>query len=201
MADTKEKYSAPGHVENTGAPANGSGAAAMNIIENPLKVRLHPVGSREREHRADQSASLSQKHDKARVIADAEQFCRDRGLEEHSELFARAALVARHSIAFESVGELEPEEREALLYEREHKYKGTFWLWYSVILCAVGAAVQGWDQTGSNAANLSFPKEFGIDSETGSDPWKVGAINSAIYLVGGGVGCCASVPVSCFVMH
>lgn len=26
---------------------------------------------------------------------------------------------------------------------------------------------RGWDQTGSNGANLSFPTEFGIDSKTG----------------------------------
>ena len=50
-------------------------------------------------------------------------------------------------------------------------------------------SVQGWDQTGSNAANLSFPAEFGIDSGTGADVWKVGAINSIIYLVGGAIGC------------
>lgn len=56
--------------------------------------------------------------------------------------------------------------------------------------------MQGWDQTGSNAANLSFPVEFGIDSSTGSDPWKVGAINSIIYLVGGGIGCWFSDPAN-----
>lgn len=33
---------------------------------------------------------------------------------------------------------------------------------FTVVLCSLAAAVQGWDQTGSNGANLSFPKEFGI---------------------------------------
>lgn len=56
--------------------------------------------------------------------------------------------------------------------------------------------IQGWDQTGSNAANLSFPVEFGINGTTGADPWKVGAINSIIYLVGGGIGCWFSDPVN-----
>jgi MFS family permease len=55
-------------------------------------------------------------------------------------------------------------------------------------------SVQGWDQTGSNAANLSFPVEFGIGSGVGADSWKVGAINSIIYLVGGGIGCWLSDP-------
>lgn len=42
----------------------------------------------------------------------------------------------------------------------------------------------GWDQTGSNGANLSFPQEFGIDGE-GRDEWIVGLINSIIFLTAG----------------
>ena len=56
--------------------------------------------------------------------------------------------------------------------------------------------VQGWDQTGSNAANLSFPKEFGIASEVGVSPnglrdeWIVGAVNAVIFLSAGLVYVC-----------
>lgn len=57
-------------------------------------------------------------------------------------------------------------------------------LWYSISLCAVGAATQGWDQTGSNGANLSFPEEFGI-SGTGRDEWIVGLVNAIIFLTAG----------------
>lgn len=45
----------------------------------------------------------------------------------------------------------------------------------------------GWDQTGSNGANLSYPQEFGI-SGTGRDEWIVGAINSIIFLTAGCIG-------------
>jgi sugar porter (SP) family MFS transporter len=167
MADHNEKKEyAPEHVEK-----GTEKAVAMNLVENPLR-----------------------RFSKEETVAEAERFCKDRGLSEHIPLFSRAALVARDPRNFANLSELEPEEQEALAYEREHKFKGTFWLWYSVIMCAVGAAVQGWDQTGSNAANLSFPREFGIDGPTGSDPWKVGAINSIIYLVGGGIGCWLSDP-------
>ena len=42
---------------------------------------------------------------------------------------------------------------------------------------------RGWDQTGSNGANLSFPQEFGLTSETGNpraeiNEWIVGVINA-----------------------
>lgn len=57
-------------------------------------------------------------------------------------------------------------------------------LWYSIFLCAIGAATQGWDQTGSNGANLSFPREFGIDG-TGKDEWIVGLVNAIIFLTAG----------------
>lgn len=41
--------------------------------------------------------------------------------------------------------------------------------------------ISGWDQTGSNGANLSFPQAFGIDGP-GRGEWIVGLINSIIYL-------------------
>jgi hypothetical protein len=63
-------------------------------------------------------------------------------------------------------------------------------LWYSIALCAMGAATQGWDQTGSNGANLSFPDEFGIGPKHGSgnpgrDQWLVGLVNAIIFLTAG----------------
>jgi len=92
-------------------------------------------------------------------------------------------LVARDK-DFTTIGELDAEEMTALQYEKDHKWHGTKMLWYSIGLCAVGAATQGWDQTGSNGANLSFPQAFGIGGE-GRDEWIVGLINSIIYLTAG----------------
>jgi hypothetical protein len=103
---------------------------------------------------------------------------------EHAGLFGRAALVARDSDKFERLTELDQEERAALMYERDHKWNGPVMLWYSIGLCAIGAATQGWDQTGSNGANLSFPKEFGING-TGKDEWIVGIVNAIIFLTAG----------------
>lgn len=105
---------------------------------------------------------------------------------EHAELFGRAALVARDPERFEMLGELElrVDEREALSYERDHKWHGPWMLWYSISLCAIGAATQGWDQTGANGANLSFPQEFGLTG-LGRDEWIIGLINSIIFLTAG----------------
>lgn len=105
-------------------------------------------------------------------------------MSEHADLFGRAALVAREPDRFESTAGLPDEERTALAYERDHKWHGPAMLWYSISLCAIGAATQGWDQTGSNGANLSFPEEFGING-TGTDEWIVGLINAIIFLTAG----------------
>jgi hypothetical protein len=103
---------------------------------------------------------------------------------EHADLFARAALVARSPEQFEMVKELSEEEKDSLIYEREHKWHGPKMLWYSIGLCAIGAATQGWDQTGSNGANLTFHEALDINDE-GRDEWIVGLINSIIFLTAG----------------
>ncbi|CAI6069174.1 unnamed protein product [Clonostachys chloroleuca] len=95
------------------------------------------------------------------VVADARDFANSHGMPEHAELFGRAALVAREMV-ISTIPELTNEELHALQYEKDHKWHRSKMLWYSIGLCAVGAATQGWDQTGAGGANLSFPKEFSI---------------------------------------
>ncbi|KHO01539.1 General substrate transporter [Metarhizium album ARSEF 1941] len=140
------------------------GSAALNVIENPLKRKSEQDN-----------------------IRDARAFAETHGMAEHAELFGRAALVARDPQRFETTSELREEERNALAYERDHKWHGPFMLWYSIGLCAIGAATQGWDQTGANGANLSFPEEFGIAGQ-GRDEWIVGLVNSIIFLTAGLIG-------------
>lgn len=122
-------------------------------------------------------------------MVNARAFAESNGMAEHAALFGRAALIARDR--FEIVDDLDGSERQALVKERDHKWHGPFMLWYSITLCAIGAATQGWDQTGSNGANLSFPQAFGLYDETtkavraGKDEWIVGVINAIIFLTAG----------------
>lgn len=118
-------------------------------------------------------------------VADAKAFAEQHGLAGDAEVFGRAALVARDLDSFESVTELLDDERSALQYERDHKWHAPTMLWYSIGLCAIGAATQGWDQTGSNGANLSFPQEFGLDDGSDRSQWIVGAVNAVIFLTAG----------------
>ncbi|KAJ5491189.1 hypothetical protein N7539_002756 [Penicillium diatomitis] len=146
-------------------PSQEKHAAALNIVENPLK-----------------------RFPREQVYEDARGFAEMHGLAEHAELFGRAALVAREPAGLESVTELSQDEAAALHYEHDHKWHGPWMLWYSIALCAIGAATQGWDQTGSNGANLSFPQALGIDSGSSRDEWIKGLINSIIFLTAGLIG-------------
>lgn len=65
--------------------------------------------------------------------------------------------------------------------------------------------MQGWDQTGSNGANLSFPIEFGIPDtvvegqsakEQEDHSWLVGLVNAAPYIGAALIGCWVSLNVS-----
>lgn len=87
---------------------------------------------------------------------------------------------------FDKIDELSAEEKTALQYEKDHKWHGPYKLWYSIFLCAIGAATQGWDQTGTNGANLTFPRSLGLDPENSPrDEWIQGVINSIIFLTAG----------------
>ncbi|CAG1998118.1 unnamed protein product [Fusarium graminearum] len=167
QASHDEKHAFDG-AHNDIPPGSGGrrGSTALNIVENPLQ-RVTPE----------------------KAVNDARLFAQNHGMPEHAELFGRAALVARDLDRFNNVKELQEDERQALEYERDHKWHGPKMLWYSIGLCAIGAATQGWDQTGSNGANLSFPKEFGLDEENSiRDQWIVGLVNSIIFLTAGLIG-------------
>ncbi|KAL8896646.1 MAG: hypothetical protein Q9207_007613 [Kuettlingeria erythrocarpa] len=160
--DEKDDLKAP--APELGDAAGRRKSVALNIVENPLK-RTTPQ----------------------QTVLDAQAFAESHDMPEHAALFGRAALVARDPDTIDSIPELDEEERHALIYERDHKWHGPVMLWYSIGLCAIGAATQGWDQTGSNGANLSFPQAFNINGE-GRDEWIVGIINAIIFLTAGLIG-------------
>lgn len=123
------------------------------------------------------------------LMRDVEQFAQEKELTDMVDLLKKGALVAQDPTRFEQIETLTDVEREELRLEHEHKWRHPLALYVTIIICSVGAAVQGWDQTGSNGANLSFPQEFGIGH--GDDPsspyykrdsWLVGVVNAAPYI-------------------
>ena len=72
-----------------------------------------------------------------------------------------------------------------------NRFKLSRTLYFTIILNSVAAAVQGWDQTGSNGANLTFGQAFGI-ADSGPEctaagtcekhQWIIGLVNACPYI-------------------
>ena len=106
-------------------------------------------------------------------MRDVDTFVQDKGLADQVALFRKGALVAQEP---QQYGEhitgpeaLDEAEKAVLRYEVEHKWRLPMKLFLTIATCSIGAAVQGWDQTGSNGANLFFPDAYGIGSDSRRD--------------------------------
>lgn len=120
------------------------------------------------------------------LLRNVEEFAHEKGLAEHILILRKGALVAQDPSAYESISgdeKLDDVEIDALQTEVQYKWRVPRLLYLTIITCSIGAAVQGWDQTGSNGANLSFPTAFGIgDQNSERDTYLVGLVNSAPYI-------------------
>lgn len=128
-----------------------------------------------------------------------EDFASRTGMNDQVEMLKKGALVAQNPAGYESMTDLSEEERDALRVEVTKKWSHPMKLYITVIVCSLGAAVQGWDQTGTNGANLSFPEAFGLDAPSGTaagerDFWIIGLVNSAPYMGSAFFGCWISDP-------
>jgi len=138
---------------------------------------------------------------KPKLMAQVEQFAREKGMEEQLPLLQKAALLAQNPREFENIPELDEEDREVIRREITHKWSQPRDMYLTVIICSIAAAVQGWDQEGSNGANLSFPQVFGIDDSAGApnaatNQWIVGLINSGPYIGASLIGCWLTDPLN-----
>ncbi|KAI4092715.1 MAG: hypothetical protein LQ339_007850 [Xanthoria mediterranea] len=134
------------------------------------------------------------------LFKNVEDFAVEVGMTEQTSLLQKGALVAQDPPAFESVELLDEAEKDALRNEVLHKWRQPWSLYFTVVLCSIGAAVQGWDQTGSNGANLSWPIEFGVpdtgDNATDYNTWIVGIVNAGPYIGSALLGCWLSDPLN-----
>lgn len=90
--------------------------------------------------------------------AQVEQFCSQYEFPDKVDVFYRGALAAQNPETYEDVEELTDDDKYHLRREVTHKWHLPKQFYYAVALCSLGSAVQGWDNTGANGANLSFPQ-------------------------------------------
>lgn len=105
-------------------------------------------------------------------MRDVEAFAEEKGLVEHIPLLRKGALVAQNPNDYEDLDgqeALNEAEKIALRDEVLHRWRMPARLFLTIATCSIGAAVQGWDQTGSNGANIFFPKVYGIGTDSTRD--------------------------------
>ncbi|KAJ9635503.1 hypothetical protein H2199_008506 [Coniosporium tulheliwenetii] len=117
------------------------------------------------------------------LMRDVEEFATQSGLTDIIPGLKKGALIAQNPAGYEDLEKISQEEKDVLRHEILHKWRHPLKLHITIIVCSIGAAVQGWDQTGSNGANLSFPTEFGISVNASVEPglrehneWIVGLV-------------------------
>ena len=79
---------------------------------------------------------------KSTLLRNVENFASDNDLTDITHDLQKGALIAQNPAAFEELEELDTGEKDALRYEVLHKWKHTFQLYLTVIVCSIGAAVQ-----------------------------------------------------------
>ncbi|KAI2777955.1 hypothetical protein F4815DRAFT_256293 [Daldinia loculata] len=133
------------------------------------------------------------------LMRDVEAFAHEKGLVEHIPILRRGALVAQNPHDFDDLsGEeaLDEAEKKALHDEVLHRWRMPARLFLTIATCSIGAAVQGWDQTGSNGANIFFPAYYGIGGSTTRERLLVGLVNSGPYIGSAFIGCWLSDPIN-----
>ncbi|KAF1941048.1 D-xylose-proton symporter [Clathrospora elynae] len=128
---------------------------------------------------------------RAQLLANVHDFAKEHDLEDVEQLLIKGALVAQSPALFEELEQLDDADRLVLREEITNRFKLPRTLYLTVILNSVAAAIQGWDQTGSNGANLTFSQAMGIpDSgpeceQAGTcerNSWIIGFVNSCPYI-------------------
>ncbi|TRM67230.1 hypothetical protein BD626DRAFT_171073 [Schizophyllum amplum] len=101
-----------------------------------------------------------------------------------ADTFVKGALVAAHPGLYENEERLAEEDKEWLRRETTHKWQQPKTMYYLVVCCSLAAAVQGMDQSVINGANLFWPTQFGIPTQTDGESrneWLQGIVNAMPY--------------------
>ena len=126
-------------------------------------------------------------------MQDVEDFANQKDLKDYIDLLKKGALIAQAPERIDTLPEFTDDERQNLREEVTRRWKHPRILYFTIILNSIAAAIQGWDQTGSNGANLSWPTDLGIPDgpkhfcDAGNQAlcakngWLIGLVNSMPY--------------------
>ncbi|OJD39050.1 mfs sugar transporter [Diplodia corticola] len=130
-----------------------------------------------------------------KMAVEIDLFVAETGLEDDRDYISRGAKLAQDKDAFNRPRDaLEyregSDEKKRLQWEAEQKgrdrFRQTWTLYALVVICSIGAAVQGWDESAVSSAQIYYQYALNIQGNI------LGLVNAAPYL------CCA---VTCWLNH
>lgn len=92
---------------------------------------------------------------KDRLLREVEEYAQSYDLNDILPELKKGALAAQRPGDFDNIEELTAEERQCLREEVTHRWKHPWALYYTVVLNSIAAAIQGWDQTGTDISSAS----------------------------------------------
>jgi sugar porter (SP) family MFS transporter len=127
---------------------------------------------------------------KAQLMQDVENFAHEYELTDILPDLQKGALIAQSPHHIDNIRELDEDDRRVLHEEQTNRWKHPRIVYFTIVLNSIAAAIQGWDQTGSNGANLTFFIALGLPenppgcsgNECSKNQWIVGFINSCPYI-------------------
>lgn len=127
MSAENEKVSVQERKEDASSSSSGSIRQIDTVGTNANAVLANPLEGIPQEKLMANAARFARKHDMEYLIED----------------FQKGALVAQDPPAFESLSQLNEDDKILLRREITHRWDQPWELYYLVILCSLAAAVQG----------------------------------------------------------
>lgn len=132
---------------------------------------------------------------KYKLFEDVEKFCRENGMMDKLETVKKGALIAQHPTRYSQLEELSDEEIATLDKEKKHKWRQPWMLYWLTVMCAMGAATQGMDETVNAGAVSLYPQQLGINKLPNST-FILGLVVGAPYLACAVIGCWMNEPLN-----
>lgn len=169
--------------------AGGGVFVPMNDDSSISSIGEDPEG---RDPNSVQEENILAEYSEEQVMNMGRAFAKKYELPNDDDIFARGAALARKPNEYDRLNVLKEDERIACYDEIHHPWRVPPKLIAIIAASAMGAAVQGMDETVINGANLFYPKELGLGSGSKRDDWLEGLVNGAPYLCCAGVSCWAT---------
>lgn len=134
---------------------------------------------------------------KRKLLQEVEQFCREYDLMDKLETMKKGALVAQAQGNFHDIEELSNEDIEILERGVKNKWNQPWMLYWLTVMCAMGAATQGMDESVNNGAVAFYPQQLGI-TKLKNATWIEGLVVGAPYLACALIGCWLNEPMNSY---